>query len=133
MFFWPRVWLAVVGGLGNYSGCKSPQPCLNQAVKAEAALYSRQPSVGEGLNKLFSWQCCQDSAEEEVPESQTLPKRLTNILCFVGLLELAFGEGSDISKLHKTHVGMSGIHVAQASRLPGSNTCSGKGPLCLRF
>lgn len=92
-----------------------------------------QPSVAVGLNKLFSWQCCQDSAEEEVPESQTLPKRLTNILGFVGLLKLAFGEGSKVSKLHKRHVGMGGIHVTQASRLPGSNTCSGKGPSCLKF
>lgn len=69
------VWLVVVGGLCNNSGCKGPPPRLNQTVKEEvgSAVLGKAVVWGEDSDP-FPRSIVMIQQRKKVPERQILPE-----------------------------------------------------------
>lgn len=102
MFSWPCFPLAVVGGLHNYRACKVPSHVSFGQSRQTWRCVSDGSHWEEGSN------CFPGSRGRKCQKARHHKKRLINILCFLHLSKLAFGECSEVFWVPeaKTHVRM---------------------------
>lgn len=105
----------MVGGLHNYSGGNVPSHVSTGRSGQTWHIVLAMAVTGERvtIGNIVTIQ-----QRKKVPESQTSQAeiRLINILCFLRLLKLAFGECSEVFRAPeaKTHVGNGQTYEAQA-------------------